>query len=89
MEGLIPERMKIMPAPRTYPQELRERAMRLVLEAREQDLELSLTAAVTRIGQRTGGNPDRCVGDASRPTSMPVGDRHDHRGRHADQGVRA
>jgi hypothetical protein len=39
-----------MPAPRRYPQELRERAMRLVAEARDEDPGLSLTAAVKRIG---------------------------------------
>jgi transposase-like protein len=38
-----------MPAPRKYPQELRERSMRLVMEAREQDPRLSLNAAVDRI----------------------------------------
>ena len=43
-----------MPAPRKYPQELRERAVRLVLEAREQDEGLSLNAAVLRIGPRVG-----------------------------------
>ena len=32
-----------MPAPRKYPPELRERAMRLVHEAREEDPELSIT----------------------------------------------
>ena len=32
--------------------------MRLVQEAREQDPELSLNAAVVRIGQRTGVNAD-------------------------------
>ena len=36
----------MVPAPRKYPNELRERAMRLVVEAREQDPELSLNAAV-------------------------------------------
>jgi transposase-like protein len=54
--------MMIMPAPRKYPQELRERAMRLVAEARAEDPELSLTAAVMRIGQRTGVNPDTLRG---------------------------
>ena len=39
-----------MPAPRKYPQELRERAIRLVVEAREQDPELSVNAAVVRTG---------------------------------------
>lgn len=45
-----------MPAPRKYPSELRERAKRLVLEAREQDPGLSLNAAVERIGPRVGVN---------------------------------
>jgi transposase-like protein len=36
--------------------------MRLVQEAREQDRELSLNAAVIRIGQRTGVNADTLRG---------------------------
>jgi transposase-like protein len=51
-----------MPAPRKYPQELRERAMRLVQEAQKEDGTLSLNAAVVRIGQRTGVNPDTLRG---------------------------
>lgn len=51
-----------MPAPRKYPQELRERAMRLVQEARKEDQELSLNAAVVRIGQRVGVNADTLRG---------------------------
>lgn len=51
-----------VPAPRKYPQELRERAMRLVQEAREQDPELSQNAAVVRIGQRVGVNSDTLRG---------------------------
>jgi transposase len=51
-----------MPAPRKYPNELRERAMRLVAEAREQDPELSQNQAVERIGQRIGVNPDTLRG---------------------------
>ncbi len=47
-----------MPAPRKYPEELRERAKRLVAEAREQEPELSLHGAVTRIGPRVGVQPD-------------------------------
>lgn len=47
-----------MPAPRKYPEELRERAIRLVLEARAEDESLSLNAAVHRIGPRVGVNPD-------------------------------
>ena len=51
-----------MPAPRKYPNELRERAQRLVVEAREQEPELSLTAAVNRIGPRVGVQPDTLRG---------------------------
>ncbi len=51
-----------MPAPRKYPQELRERAMRLVEEAQKEDSGLSLNAAVVRIGQRMGVNPDTLRG---------------------------
>ena len=51
-----------MAAPRKYPQELRERAMRLVVEARREDPQLSLNAAVVRIGQRVGVKPDTLRG---------------------------
>ena len=51
-----------MPAPRKYPNELRERAQRLVVEAREQEPELSLNAAVQRIGPRVGVKPDTLRG---------------------------
>lgn len=43
-----------MPAPRKYPDELRERALRLVEEAMKDDPRLSLNAAVHRIGPRVG-----------------------------------
>lgn len=51
-----------MPAQRKYPQELRDRAMRLVHEARKEDPGLSLNAAVVRIGQRVGVNSDTLRG---------------------------
>jgi transposase len=51
-----------MPAPRKYPNELRERAIRLVAEAREQEPDLSLNAAVKRIGPRVGINCDTLRG---------------------------
>jgi transposase len=54
--------MMTMPAPRKYPPELRERAMRLVAEARKEDVDLSLNAAVIRIGQRVGVNADTLRG---------------------------
>ena len=51
-----------MPAPRKYPQELRDRAIRLVAEARAQEPGLSLHQAVQRIGPRVGVNPDTLRG---------------------------
>ena len=51
-----------MTAPRKYPQELRERAMRLVQEAQKEGQALSLNAAVIRIGTRTGVDPDTLRG---------------------------
>jgi hypothetical protein len=43
-----------MPAPRKYPNELRERSVRLVVEAMAEDPSLSLKGAVLRIGPRVG-----------------------------------
>jgi transposase-like protein len=54
--------MRAVPAPRKYPNELRERAIRLVTEAREQEPELSLNAAVKRIAPRVGIVPDTLRG---------------------------
>jgi transposase len=51
-----------VPAPRKYPDELRERALRLVEEAMNEDSQLSLNAAVHRIGQRVGIVPDTLRG---------------------------
>ncbi len=51
-----------MPAPRKYPNELRERAQRLVAEAMAEDNTLSMNAAVKRIGPRVGVNPDTLRG---------------------------
>lgn len=51
-----------MPAPRKYPNELRERSVRLVFEAREQDPSLSINAAVKRVAPRVGVNPDTLRG---------------------------
>ena len=51
-----------MPAPRKYPNELRERAQRLVVEAMAEDPSLSINAAVNRIGPRVGVVPDTLRG---------------------------
>jgi transposase len=47
-----------MPEGKKFPAELRERAVRLVREAREQEPGLSIHAAVQRIGPMVGANPD-------------------------------
>ena len=74
MEGLIPREDQVMPAPRKYPQELRDRAIRLVQEARRVDPELSLNAAVVRIAQRIGVNADTLRGWAKQ-SEMDAGQR--------------
>ncbi len=51
-----------MSTPRKYPQELRDRAQRLVVEARNEEPGLSLNAAVVRIGKRVGVNADTLRG---------------------------
>ena len=70
-----------MPAPRKYPPELRERSVRLVLEAREQEPGLSLNGAVMRIGPRVGVNKDTLRGwcrqaevDAGRRPGVTTGE---------------
>jgi transposase len=47
-----------MPSGRKYPEELKQRAVRLVVEAREQEDGLSQHAAVVRIGKLVGVHPD-------------------------------
>ena len=51
-----------MSAPRKYPAELRERAVRLVSEARGEEPSLTVNAAVKRIGPRVGVNADTLRG---------------------------
>ena len=62
MEALKPRESGPVPAPRKYPNELRERALRLVNEAMAEDPELSLNAAVQRIGPRVNVVPDTLRG---------------------------
>lgn len=52
MKGLV------MASGRKYPQELKDRAIRLVGEAREQDVGLSQNAAVVRIAKLVGVHAD-------------------------------
>ena len=51
-----------MASGRKYPAELRERSLRMVVEARAEDAGLSLNQAVLRIGPRVGVNPDTLRG---------------------------
>ncbi len=51
-----------MPAPRKYPDELRDRAQGLVAEAMSEDAALSLNAAVKRIASKVGVVPDTLRG---------------------------
>lgn len=49
-----------MPAPRKYPDELRERAIRLTIEARKEPA--SRPGAIRRIGEQLGINPETLRG---------------------------
>lgn len=51
VDGLIPRKGGAMPAPRKCPEELRDRAQRLVAGAMSEDPSLSMNAAVRRIGR--------------------------------------
>jgi transposase len=51
-----------MPAPRKYPSELRERSVRLVVEAMAGQPQLPVNAAVRRIAERVGVVPDTLRG---------------------------
>ncbi|WP_411285093.1 transposase [Lapillicoccus sp.] len=51
-----------MPAPRKYPNELRDRAQRMVAEAMSEDTSLSMNAAVKRITPKVGVVPDTLRG---------------------------
>jgi transposase-like protein len=51
-----------MPAGRTYPQELRDRAVRLVLEAKAEEPTVPMARIHARIGTMVGVNPDTLRG---------------------------
>jgi transposase len=51
-----------MPAPRRYPAELRQRAVRLVLETRDQQPGDTVPGALLRVGRQLGVNPDTLRG---------------------------
>ena len=51
-----------MPASKKYPEELRQRAQRMVAEAMSEESSLSMTGAVGRIGPRVGVVPETVRG---------------------------
>jgi transposase len=62
-----------MVAPRKYPDELRDRAVRLVREARAEPG--GSKGACRRVGEQLGINPERCVGGSRTRRSTPAGGR--------------
>jgi transposase len=89
MEALNPRAGGVVPAPRKYPNELRDRAQRRVGEAPAEDLSLSLYQAVVRIGPRIGVNPDTLRGWC-RQAAVDAGERRGTTSSDAkaDQGAR-
>jgi transposase-like protein len=55
LEALIQERMRAMPAQRKYPEELRERAVKMVLEIRARDGKGR--GELARVGRQLGVHP--------------------------------
>src|SRR3954447_14745798 len=58
MEASNPRRMEVMAAPRKYPDELRERAIRFAVDLVEGPEKLSVNAACKRVGEQLGIVPD-------------------------------
>jgi transposase len=60
MEALNPRRMRVMAAPRKYPEELRERAIRMAVDARRDPV--TRPGALQRVGEQLGINPETLRG---------------------------
>src|SRR4028119_2050127 len=58
MEASNPRRVEVMAAPRKYPNELRERAIRFALDLVQGPEKLSVNAAHKRVGEQLGIVPD-------------------------------
>jgi len=60
---LIPQEGGVMPAPKKYPVELRDRSVRLVQDLLgDPDLQLSVTGACSRVSEQLGINRDTLRG---------------------------
>ena len=60
---MIPRKGGVMPAPKKYPVEMRDRAIRLVEDLlSDPDLELSVTGACRRVSEQLGINRDTLRG---------------------------
>src|SRR6266568_511119 len=60
LEALIPGRSRVMPAQRKYPDELRERAVKMVLEIRARDGKGH--GELARVGRQLGVHPEALRG---------------------------
>ena len=86
--GLIPRESGVMPAPRKYPPELRERSQRLVSEAMAEDSSLSIEpgGAADRPDGRGGSGHAAGLGEAGRHRYGAAAG-HEHGGDGAGQGT--
>lgn len=63
-----------MAAPRKYPEELRERAIRLAIDLVHREPAFSVNAACKRVGEQLASMPTRCGTGCSKRWSTPLPD---------------
>jgi hypothetical protein len=65
--------MEVMAAPRKYPDEVRDRAVRLVRDLIDNGEDsITVTGACRRVGEQLASTPTRCGTGSSRRWSMTV-----------------
>ncbi len=72
MEALKPRKGGAVPAPKKYPDELRERAIRFALDLVDGPEQLSVNAASKRVGKRLGIVPDSLRNWVQQAASTPA-----------------